>query len=582
MPEYIAPVKELAFVLDTVAGLPDLAKRDAYAEATPELTHTVLDEAAKLASDVFAPLNVVGDTNGVTLDDAGVHAAPGFVDAYASYQESGWLSLAIPEAHGGQGLPFALHIAVSEMWNSANLSFALCPMLSMGAIEALIAHGNPVLNEQYLAGLVAATVTGTMNLTEPQAGSDLAAVKTIAVPDGDAYRLTGQKIYITWGDHDLTDNIVHMVLARTPDAPAGVRGLSLFLVPKLLTNGDVNDLRALSVEHKLGIHASPTCVMSFGDSGQGSLGYLVGELNQGLACMFTMMNHARLEVGLEGVGVGERALQAARTYANDRRQGSAAGHDGQVPIVEHPDVRRMLLTMRALTEAGRALVAYSAGALDRAHAPVSVDEAAAEKHRLELLTPVVKAWCTEVVQEVASLGVQVHGGMGYVEETGAAQFLRDARITPIYEGTNGIQAADFIGRKFLRDDGAALNALFADVDATIATVRVGTDADAAARLKVALDEARQAADLVRAGADDPSVSHAQAWDFLMLNGYLVGGWLYLKQLIALDGYDTDDEFRAAKRLSAMHYLGSLLPRVHLHSAAIRSAHIVAMADSAAV
>ncbi|MEM8984034.1 MAG: acyl-CoA dehydrogenase, partial [Pseudomonadota bacterium] len=354
------------------------------------------------------------------------------------------------------------------------------------------------------------------------------------------------------------------------------------LVPKFLADGESNDVRALSVEHKLGIHASPTCVMSFGDSGQGSIGYLVGELHQGLACMFTMMNHARLEVGLEGVGVGERALQAARVYANDRRQGVAPKHDGQVPIIAHADVRRMLLTMRALTEAGRALVMYSAAALDRSHAPRSSDEADAERRRLELLTPVVKAWCTEVVQEVASLGVQIHGGMGYVEETGAAQYVRDARITPIYEGTNGIQAADFVGRKFLRDDGAALDELFADIEATVSAAGQGPHTDAANAVSHAVTAARQAAAGVRAAAATPPVVDAQAWDFLMLTGYLVGGWLYLRQLIALDSYAADDAFRAAKRLSGEHYLGAMLPRVQLHAAAMRAAGVVADADVAVV
>ncbi|MEO0578829.1 MAG: acyl-CoA dehydrogenase family protein, partial [Pseudomonadota bacterium] len=355
MPEYAAPVRELKFVLDEIADLSALAAYPTFSEATDELVTAVLDEAARLANDVIAPLNAVGDTHGVKLGEDGVVAAPGFVDAYAGHRDSGWLSLAIPAEHGGQGLPFALHIAVSEMWNAANLSFALCPMLSMGAIEAVIKHGSDDIQARFLAELVDGSTTGTMNLTEPQAGSDLAAVKTMAVPDGDAFRVTGQKIYITWGDHDLTPNILHMVLARTPDAPPGVRGLSLFLVPKRLPNGEVNDVKTLSVEHKLGIHASPTCVLSFGDSGNGSVGYLIGELNQGLACMFTMMNHARLEVGLEGVGLCDRALQAARYYANERRQGHQPGIDGQAPIIEHADVRRMLLTMRGLAEAGRAM-----------------------------------------------------------------------------------------------------------------------------------------------------------------------------------------------------------------------------------
>ena len=575
MPDYVAPLRELKFVLDEIADIGDLATLPALAEASDELVDAVLDEAARLASDVMAPLNASGDQHGVSIADGGVVAAPGFREAYASYRDSGWLSLAVPAAYGGQGLPFALHIAVSEMWNSANLAFALCPMLSMGAIEALMKHGSPALREQYLDGLVDASLTGTMNLTEPQAGSDLAAVKTMAVPDGDAWRVTGQKIYITWGDHDLTDNILHLVLARTPDAPAGVKGLSLFLVPKFLSDGAGNDVRPLSIEHKLGIHASPTCVMSFGDSGAGSVGYLVGELHEGLACMFTMMNHARLEVGLEGVGVGERALQAARYYAHERRQGHQPGIEGQAPIIHHPDVRRMLLTMRALTEGGRALAIYAGAALDRALNHPDADTAGAALGRLELLTPLVKAWCTEVAQEVTSLGVQVHGGMGYVEETGVAQYLRDARITPIYEGTNGIQAADFIGRKFLRDGGAAHSALLDDIAATVdALAAKELSADAAA-LGAALAAVRSAGEAAKARAADPANTGAQASDFMMANGYLVAGWLMAKQRLAACAQTGDDAFVAGKRLSTRFYLESVLPRALAHAAAVEADDLVA-------
>ncbi|MEO1036395.1 MAG: acyl-CoA dehydrogenase [Pseudomonadota bacterium] len=569
MPEYAAPVRELKFVLDEIADLPALAAYPTFSEATDELVTAVLDEAARLANDVIAPLNAVGDTHGVKLGEDGVVAAPGFVDAYAGHRDSGWLSLAIPAEHGGQGLPFALHIAVSEMWNAANLSFALCPMLSMGAIEAVIKHGSDDIQARFLAELVDGSTTGTMNLTEPQAGSDLAAVKTMAVPDGDAFRVTGQKIYITWGDHDLTPNILHMVLARTPDAPPGVRGLSLFLVPKRLPNGEVNDVKTLSVEHKLGIHASPTCVLSFGDSGNGSVGYLIGELNQGLACMFTMMNHARLEVGLEGVGLCDRALQAARYYANERRQGHQPGIDGQAPIIEHADVRRMLLTMRGLAEAGRAMTIYAGAALDRALYSDDERDAATWQQRLELLTPIVKAWCTEVAQEATSLGVQVHGGMGYVEETGVAQYLRDARITPIYEGTNGIQAADFAGRKFLRDGGAAFAALAADIETTCSELAAADLGESARALETYLGLLKDAARAVRETASTPEHTGAQAYDFMMATGYLVGGWLMARQLLVAARHTGDnDAFLAGKRISTRFYLSSLLPRVAAHCAAV--------------
>ena len=575
MPEYVAPVRDLKFVLDEIAELPALAALPAFAEATDELVDAVLDEAARMAGEVIAPLNGPGDQTGVRMEDGWVVAAPGFADAYASFRDAGWLSLAIPAEHGGQGLPFAVHIAVSEMWNSASLAFALCPMLSMGAIEAVMKHGSAALREQFLAELVGASTTGTMNLTEPQAGSDLAAVKTMAVPDGDAWRVTGQKIYITWGDHDLTENIFHMVLARTPEAPPGVKGLSLFLVPKRLASGATNDVRPLSVEHKLGIHASPTCVMSFGDSGEGSIGYLVGERHDGLACMFTMMNHARLEVGLEGVGLGERALQAARYYANERRQGQAPGVAGQAPIIRHADVRRMLLTMRALTEAGRALTLYAAGQLDRALGSEDAASAAAAQCRLDLLTPVVKAWCTELAQEVTSIGVQVHGGMGYVEETGVAQYLRDARITPIYEGTNGIQAGDFVGRKFLRDGGDALSQLHDEIGAAVDALGAGGHSNEAHALGAALGQARAAATAVRDAADNPECTGAQAFDFMMCNGYLIGGWLMARQLLAASRAGHDDSFFAAKRISAGFYLGSLVPRATAHAMAVQTHGTVA-------
>lgn len=572
MPDYHPPIDDSKFVLFELIRSLQLAEYPAFQEYSEELADSVLEEAGRFAAEQFAPINDLGDKQGVRIEERAVIAAAGFREAYQQYQEAGWLGLAIPDEHGGQGLPFLLHMAVSEYWNSANLSMSICPMLSMGAIEALIAHADPALCETYLGPLVEGRWTGTMNLTEPQAGSDLAAVRTKAVPEGDAYRITGQKIYISWGDHDMTENILHLVLARLPDAPAGVHGLSLFLVPKFMPDsGERNDVYAISCEHKLGLHASPTCVMSFGETdGNGAVGYLVGEANKGLSCMFTMMNHARLEVGLEGVGLAERATQAAYQFAADRKQGQAAGVEGQAPINRHADVRRMLLTMRSLTEAGRALAMEAAAMLDHSHG--TSDEAArkAYRQRLDLLTPVVKAWCTELAQEVTSLSIQVHGGMGYVEETGVAQFYRDARITPIYEGTNGIQSGDLIGRKFLRDGGVAMRALIDDIGATLAELQSHESVELQ-RYAESLEQALKAHQNTAAGiqsrfAEAPDGAGLAAFDFMMMTGLLLGGWFHARSLLVvqprLGRNDVDDKFAKRKILSAGFYLERILPRVH--------------------
>ncbi|MEM7278481.1 MAG: acyl-CoA dehydrogenase [Pseudomonadota bacterium] len=573
MQPYRAPLTDIQLALAQARRFAGSAAID---EESNELSAAVLEEAGKLAEDVWAPLNIEGDLHGVKLDGAEVLSAPGFKAAYAQYAEAGWLGLCIEEEFGGQGLPFSLHMAVSELWNSANLSLALCPMLSMGAIEAMQAHASDELQQAYLGPLVEGRWTGTMNLTEPQAGSNLAAVKTKAVPEGDNFRIQGQKIFISWGEHDMAENIIHLVLARLPDAPDGVRGLSLFLVPKFVPGsdgklGERNDAYAVSLEHKLGIHASPTCVMSFGESdgSRGALGFLVGEKNQGIACMFTMMNHARLEVGLEGVGVSERALQAASHFSLERKQGVVPGHEGQAPIVAHSDVRRMLLTMRALTEAGRALCYYAASVLDVAH---HSDDASDANHRLGLLTPLVKAWCTENAQEVASLGLQVHGGMGFVEETGVAQFVRDARILPIYEGTNAIQAADLIGRKFLRNDGKAMSSLHADLEQELALVgqsdskrlqNIGSDLsktlNAHKNLCAWLLEKR---DSIDAGAC--------AFDFMLFTATLLGGVLLANQARADDSVMGSSEQRENKILSCQFYTRRILPRCLGYAVAIQS------------
>ncbi len=573
MQPYRAPLTDIQLALVQARRFAGSTETD---EESIELSAAVLEEASKLAEDVWAPLNIEGDLHGVKLDDAQVSSTPGFKAAYAQYAEAGWLGLCIDEKFGGQGLPFSLHMAVSELWNSANLSLALCPMLSMGAIEAMLAHASDELQQAYLGPLVEGRWTGTMNLTEPQAGSNLAAVKTKAIPEGDSYRIQGQKIFISWGDHDMAENIIHLVLARLPDAPDGVRGLSLFLVPKFVPSPDGkpderNDAYAVSLEHKLGIHASPTCVMSFGQSegSSGALGFLVGEKNQGIACMFTMMNHARLEVGLEGVGISERALQAASHFSLERKQGVVPGHEGQAPIVAHSDVRRMLLTMRVLTEAGRALCYYAASVLDVAH---HSDDASDAGYRLGLLTPLVKAWCTENAQEVASLGLQVHGGMGFVEETGVAQFVRDARILPIYEGTNAIQAADLIGRKFLRNDGKAMSSLHADLEQELVFLRQsdsGRLQEIGSELSKSLSAHKELCAWLLENRDSIDAG-ACAFDFMLFTATLLGGVLLANQARADDSVIGSAELRENKILNCQFYVRRILPRCLGYAAAVQS------------
>ncbi len=568
--DYHAPVADLRFCLESLCDLEELASRPGYEEATPDMVAAVLDEAGRFAGEVLAPLNGPGDRQGAQLVDGKVQLADGFAEAYAQFVENGWPALDMPAEFGGQGMPKAVGTAVNECWHSANLAFALGPMLTQGAIDAVEAHATDALKATYLENMVSGTWSGTMNLTEPQAGSDLSAVRAKAVPEGDHYRITGQKIFITWGEHEAAGNIVHLVLARLPDAPDGTRGISLFLVPKFLVNadgslGERNDVRAVSLEHKLGIHASPTCVMSYGDEG-GAVGYLVGEENKGLACMFTMMNAARLAVGLQGVAIGERAYQAAAGYAKERVQGSAPGHPGRVAIIEHPDVRRMLLTMRALVEASRALSLVAVAAFDRTARARDDDERRAQQARVDLLTPIVKAWATENGQEVASLGVQVHGGMGYIEETGAAQHLRDARITTIYEGTTGIQALDLVGRKTLRDGGEAMRALLAEMGELSAALEadgkvadlVDPYAEAVARGAAGLDW------LLANGAEDPEVPASVAVPYLMLQGTVCGAWVMARAALAasqrLVAGGGDEAFLHAKLVTARFYFDHVAPR----------------------
>ncbi|KSB90932.1 acyl-CoA dehydrogenase [Caulobacter vibrioides] len=531
-----APVRDLAFSLRHVADFGRLA--DAYPEADADTVDAVLEASGVFAAEVLAPINRQGDLVGAKLENGVVRSAPGFADAYKAFAEAGWTSLAASPDHGGQGLPKALEIATLEMVQAANMAFGLCPMLSLGAIEALALHGTERQKNVFLPKLVSGEWTGTMNLTEPQAGSDLAALTTMATPDGQGgWTISGQKIFITWGDHDATDNIVHLVLARTPDAPPGVKGVSLFLASKVLVEEDGkmgagNDVRVGGLEHKLGIHGSPTCVMLF----EGAKAELVGKLHQGVAHMFTMMNAARLQVGAQGVAIAERAYQQALNFSLERVQGRSAW-TGAYPsrLFDHPDVRRTLLLMKAKIEAARGICLSTAVAADLAHAAADEETRAAAKLREELLTPIAKAWSTDVGVEVASLGVQIHGGMGFIEETGAAQHYRDARITPIYEGTNGIQAIDLIGRKLGLADGQAVADLMDDIRDTIEALKA---ADAsltpvAGRLEAALNAAASAtAWLVdrRARAMPDALSGATA--YLKLLGDTVGGWMLAKGALA--------------------------------------------------
>ncbi|RDD62643.1 acyl-CoA dehydrogenase [Ferruginivarius sediminum] len=583
MADYRAPVGDMRFVLRELADIGGLAQLPGYEHAEPELVDQILDEAGKLASDVLSPLNWSGDREGVQLDNGVVRTPNGFAEAYRAYVEAGWNALPFDADYGGQGLPWTVALSLMEMWNSANMAWALCPMLTVGAVELLQTHGSDWQRDAYLPKLISGEWTGTMNLTEPQAGSDVGALKTRAVKDGDHYRITGQKIFITWGEHDAAENVIHMVLARTPDAPAGTKGISLFIVPKYLPNedgtpGPRNDLRCVSVEHKLGIHASPTCTMAFGDN-EGAIGYLVGEENAGMKCMFTMMNNARLTVGVQGLAIAERAYQAARQHAFDRVQsrpldGSASD---AVPIARHPDVRRMLLTMRARVEAMRAL-AYSAGnALDRAKHGADEDARRAAQARVDLLTPIVKAWCTDQGVEVASIGIQVHGGMGFIEETGAAQHYRDARIAPIYEGTNGIQALDLMGRKVLRDGGESAGAYIAELRATLDDLDKLNDPDAKAiadALRPALDHLESATQAVlRSARDDVNKAAAVATPYLLLFGTVAGGTLLGRAAVSAhrslsNGADYGRDFLEDKVAIARFYTDHILPHAGAYAAEV--------------
>jgi len=577
MSQYQAPLAEIQFVLTELAGLAQVAQLPGFEEATPDVATAILEEASKFATNVLDPLNYSGDQEGAQWREGGTVTTPaGFRDAYHQFRASGWIGLNKSTEYGGQGLPQLLAAAVEEMWHASNLAFDLCPMLTAGAIEAIELRGSEALKRKFLPNMVAGTWTGTMNLTEPQAGSDLAAVRTRAVPQGDGtYKLQGTKIFITYGEHDYTENIIHLVLARTPDAPPGVKGISLFVVPKVLVNDDGslgarNDVACVSIEHKLGIHASPTAVMSFGDKG-GAIGYLVGEENRGLEYMFIMMNLARFSVGMEGLGISERAYQRAVAYAKDRAQGKAPGLAPDAAtgmIIDHPDIRRMLMTMRANTEAMRAVAYVTAAAMDNAHR--NPDAAARKAHQafVDLMIPIVKGWSTELGQELTSLGVQVHGGMGYIEETGAAQHFRDARITTIYEGTTGIQANDLIGRKTARDGGTMARKVAGEIAAVAAELArqddvslkaIGTQlADATTALETAIDW------MVPAYGAQPGAAHAGAVPYLRLWGLLAGGWQLGRAALIAGKHLRDGTgaapFMKTKIATARYYADCLLPQ----------------------
>jgi len=551
---YAAPLTEIRFALDAIAGLGEIAALPGYeAAASRETIDAILDEAAKFAGEVLAPLNTVGDRERSRLENGVVRTPTGFKAAYDAFVAGGWNALAMPEEHGGQGLPLALGIAVLEMWTSANLAFSLCPILTQAAVDLLATYGSETQRRLYLAKLMSGEWTGTMNLTEPQAGSDLGAVRMRAVKDGDHYRLTGQKIFITYGEHDLAPNIIHAVLARTPDSAPGSKGLSLFIVPKFLVNADGslgarNDIRCLKLEEKLGIHASPTCVLSYGDNG-GAIGTLIGEEGRGIEYMFLMMNGARLNVGLQGVAIAERAYQQARDYALSRVQGRpVAAKDAGAPIIHHPDVRRMILGMRSDAEATRALLYYTAGQIDRARRAPTAGKGAKYQARADLLISIAKAWSTARGFDAASTNIQVHGGMGFIEETGAPQHLRDARISLIYEGTNGIQANDLLTRKLARDDGAAMR----DFIAEMRTLDV-QEPEQKKLLRDSIDALEKASESLRAlYGTQQAAALGGAVPFLELFGTVTAGWLMAKAAIAANR-ERDAKFAAAKRVTAKFF-----------------------------
>lgn len=577
MSTYIAPLRDMQFVLNEIAGLEEICALPGNEECSVDLVESILDEASKFATGVLDPINRGGDNVGSACKDGVVTTAPGFKDAYQLFCETGWNAMPFSPEFGGQGLPAAVTMAVNEMWKSANMAFALCPMLTGGAIEAIAHHASDELKQKYLPKMVEGTWTGTMNLTEPNAGSDLAAIATKAKKmDDGTYRVSGTKIFITWGENDCAENIIHLVLARLPDAPPGLKGISLFLVPKFLVNDDGslgarNDLICASIEHKLGIHGSPTAVMSYGEN-EGAVGYLIGEENKGVGYMFTMMNHARVNVGLEGVGIAERAYQHALWYARERVQGAIIGDKSgdKKTILHHPDVRRLLMEVKSRTEAMRTLAYYAAAQIDKAHA----GDAAAQA-RIDLLTPVVKGWSTEQGVELSSAALQVFGGVGFVEETGAAQYYRDSRITTIYEGTTAIQANDLVGRKLAREKvpGAAMHALIAEMSADAEAIAANAAlAGIAANLKNGIAALSTAVEWIIANyAAAPQAVHAGSVPFLKLTGIVAGGWLMAKSAAIAaqrQAEGSSDEYYAAKQATASWFAAHQLPFAAAYAAEV--------------
>jgi alkylation response protein AidB-like acyl-CoA dehydrogenase len=577
MADYVPPLRDIRFVLEELVDVDGLSKLEAYGHADPETVFGVIEESGRFMADVVGPINRVGDAAGSTFDgDGKVTTPPGFREAYRQYVDAGWGAVSFPPEFGGGGFPWLVTVVMQEMMTSASMAFSLCPLLTQGAIEMLTQHGSPGQQATYLEKMVSGEWTGTMNLTEPQAGSDLGAVRAKAAPaDDGTWRITGQKIFITFGEHDLADNIIHLVLARVPGAPPGTKGISCFIVPKYLVNEDGslgarNDLRCVSIEHKLGIHASPTCVMSYGDAG-GAIGYLIGEANQGMRYMFTMMNTARLSVGVQGLSTAERAYQDALRYAQERRQGRAVGAPAgeSSPIVEHPDVRRMLLTMKAYIEAMRALLYTNAVSIDLARHHHDRAEREARRELTELLTPISTAWCTDLGVELTSMGLQVYGGMGYVEETGVAQYLRDSRIAPIYEGTNGIQAIDLVARKVPMRDGGVVADLLAQMEALDGELAAAGPELAGPRSALAsgVSALREAPDWIMShGLAEPSDALAGAAPYLRLFGLVIGGWLLTRSALAAsrqlrNASGSDTVFLQDKIGTARFYTEQLLPQV---------------------
>jgi alkylation response protein AidB-like acyl-CoA dehydrogenase len=579
MSDYRFPYKDAEFLINELLDFDQMCLDAGLEEVNSELASAILEEAGRFGSEVLAPLNTAGDEQGAKLAEDGVHETPGFAEAYRQYVDYGWGALAGEEEYGGQAMPRVVAAAATEIWYTACASFSLCPLLTTGAVESIAKHGSDELKKAYLPYMTSGEWSGSMCLTESAAGSDLAAVATRALPEGDHYLVSGQKIFITWGDHQMTENVIHMVLARLPDAPAGVRGISLFIVPKFLLDengrpGERNDVYCVGIEHKLGIHGSPTCTLNFGDNG-GAVGYLVGEPNHGLMAMFTMMNEARQGVGIQGLGVSERSYQQAVPYAKERLQGTR-GDGSRYPIIEFPDVRRMLMVMKSATEAMRGLAYVAAAETDREHSAKTPEQAHKHALRTGLYTPIVKGWLTELAQEITYLGTQVHGGMGYVEETGSAQHYRDARIMTIYEGTTGIQGLDLVGRKILGDNGAALLDLLDEIKATANELSaVDSLSGLAASLMDAVATGEDArAWLLKHASTDRNVAGGASVNFMMLMGFLCGGWIMgrsaLKAVQLLENDAGDEGFLKTKQVTAKFYFDHLLPRTGSYLAIIKS------------